>query len=136
MQLDEEAVSADPELPAFLAKPEGAPVYHGFPVVAESEVDGWRLGMITAFGVEGDGFVIAPDGTRAGLVWAAEGASHLDEQHPEYFDEVRGPESGRWGVFAVGVRLPLRGPDDARAYLAALLPRLQPIWEARRPAAG
>ncbi len=71
---DSNAKSADPGLPAFLARPDGTPVYHGFVVVEESETDGWRYGAITAFeGVEneceGDGFVIAPDGSRAGIVW-------------------------------------------------------------------
>ncbi|WP_287128243.1 hypothetical protein [Candidatus Cyanaurora vandensis] len=48
-------------------------------------------GAITAFeGLEqeeeGDGFVIAPDGTRAGVVWPIE--------HPE-FEVIRPPEADR-----------------------------------------
>ncbi|MEV0569546.1 hypothetical protein [Dactylosporangium sp. NPDC050588] len=80
--VDEDAVTTDPALPAFLAPPEDAPAYHGFPVVAESEVDGWRLGMISGFGVEGDGYVIAPDDGRAGLLWTAEGAGYFRAGHP------------------------------------------------------
>ncbi|MGI5175573.1 hypothetical protein ACQEVZ_04480 [Dactylosporangium sp. CA-152071] len=129
--VDEDAVTIDPALPAFLAPPEDAPAYHGFPVVAESEVDGWRLGMITGFGVEGDGYVIAPDDGRAGLVWTAEGAGYFRAGHPQFCDEVCGPDEYTWGVFSVGVRLPLRGPGDARAYLAALVPQLRPFWAAR-----
>jgi len=136
MLLDEEAATVDPALPAFLAPPEGAPAYHGFLVVAESEVDGWLLGMITGFGVEGDGYVISPDGRRAGLVWTAEGAEYFRTGGPEFCTEVRGPDERRWGVFSVGVRLPLRGPGDARAYLAALLPWLRPIWAARTSETG
>lgn len=69
--LDASAESANPHRPAFLARPEGTPVYHGFPVVEGVEVDGFRLGMITDFESspeDGDAFVVAPDGDRAGLV--------------------------------------------------------------------
>jgi hypothetical protein len=48
-------------------------VYHGFPVLPDVEVDGFRLGMISDWeaqpATEGDAFLIAPDGSRAGLVW-------------------------------------------------------------------
>ena len=72
--LDEQKVSSSSELPAFLSRPEGAPVYHGFVLVEETRTDGWCFGAITAFeepeGCKaGDGFVVAPDGSRAGLVW-------------------------------------------------------------------
>jgi hypothetical protein len=36
LSLDPEAGSADPTLPAFLARPQVAPVYHGFPLLEES----------------------------------------------------------------------------------------------------
>jgi len=136
MMLDEQARTVDPALPAFLAPPKDAPAYHGFLVVAESEVDGWLLGMITGFGAEGDGFVIAPDGGRAGLVWTAEGAGYFQAGGSAFCTEVSGPDGRRWGVFAVGVPLPLRGPGDARVYLAALLPWLRPLWVVRTSAAG
>jgi hypothetical protein len=42
MLLDPNARSADPALPAFLARPEDAPVYHGFPILEESLTEGWR----------------------------------------------------------------------------------------------
>jgi len=74
MFTDPDATSADPELPAFLARPPGAPVYHGFPLVEGAEVDGFQLGMISGMGedVVGDGYVVAPDGSRVGLIWEAE----------------------------------------------------------------
>jgi hypothetical protein len=72
---DEDAESADPALPAFLARPPGAPVYHGFPLIDGAEADGFRLGMITDLvsepALEGNAYVIAPDGSRAGLVMSA-----------------------------------------------------------------
>ena len=94
---DPEAASDSPGLPAFLARPEGAPVYHGFPIIEETMTDGWRYGAITSFakpgGCEaGDGFVIAPDGTRAGLVWSV-GVFPTEE--------VCAPTSDRWGVYSI-----------------------------------
>lgn len=52
---DPNAESCDPEKPAFLARPEGAPVYHGFPLVEETRTEGWCFGAITAF--EGPGWL-------------------------------------------------------------------------------
>jgi hypothetical protein len=43
LAIDEQAQSADPGLPAFLARPQGAPVYYGFPVLDGAEADGFRL---------------------------------------------------------------------------------------------
>ena len=71
---------------------------------------------------EGDGFVVAPDGSRAGLVWEAE------VDHPD-ITEVLAPDDLRWGVWAVGLSEPMRTKGEARAYLAALVPMLRPRWE-------
>jgi len=113
---DEQAESADPSLPAFLARPAGAPVYHGFPVIDGAEAGGFRLGMITDFlsepATDGDAYVIAPDGSRAGLVWQSGCAP--------YFEEVIAPQQSRWGVWAVGLPLPMTTRAEARDYLAAL----------------
>lgn len=53
---------------------------------------GFTLGKITDFEAEpcdeGDDFVVAPDGSRAGLVW--------EVYDPPYFQEVRSIETGRW----------------------------------------
>jgi hypothetical protein len=52
-----------------LARPPEAPVYHGFPILDDVEVDGFKFGMITDFEAEpasdGDAFAVAPDGKRA-----------------------------------------------------------------------
>src|SRR5262249_40078797 len=105
---------------------EGAPVYFGFPIIESSEVDGFRLGMITDFEAEpdtcGDAFVVAPDDSRAGLVWESE----LDEP---YFNEVLPPDADRWGVWAVGSRSALRSEGDAREFLRSCLPDLRARWE-------
>jgi hypothetical protein len=127
LALDPEAASASAGQPAFLSPPPGAPVYHGFPVVEGINVDGFQLGMITDFlsapDTYGDGYVIAPDGSRAGLVWEAE------VDHP-YVIETLAPDARRWGVWSVGLPLPLTTREEAQAYLAALIPLLRPRWEA------
>lgn len=128
LAIDEQAESADPALPAFLSRPAGAPVYHGFPVLDGVEADGFRLGMITDFlsepALEGDAYVIAPDGSRAGLVWESGCAA--------YFEQVLAPEQGRWGVWAVGLPLPMTTLEEARNYMAALVPQLRLCWQSWR----
>src|SRR5712692_7107845 len=97
LQLDETARSANPEVPAFLARPEGAAVYHGFPVLPETAVDRFTYGAITELGHNrGDGFVVAPDGSRAGLAWSV----HTGTQKPQ-ITQIYPLESSRWGVWDV-----------------------------------
>jgi hypothetical protein len=123
--IDPAAVSESPSKPAFVARPEGAPVYYGFEIALDVTVDGFTLGKITDFEAEpcdsGDAFVIAPDGSRAGLVWEVSGES--------YFDELLPIEHDRWGVWAVGFEYPMTSRENARSNLAAALPRLREKWE-------
>ena len=125
LALDAKAESFDPALPAFLARPEGAPVYHGFPVLADVVIDGFTLGLISdSFSSPsewGDAFVIAPDGRRAGLVWEAAGEP--------YFNTLIGAEVGRWGVFGVGTEHAPTSKREALLFLAELVPRLREAWE-------
>jgi hypothetical protein len=94
LAIDATAQSASPTEPGFIARPEGAPVYYGFVVLDDVTVDGFTLGKITDFEAEpcdeGDAFVIAPDGGRAGLVW--------EVYDPPYFREIMPVETGRWGL--------------------------------------
>jgi hypothetical protein len=81
--------------------------------------------MITDWEAEpadhGDAFVVAPDGSRAGLDW---------EVHPEpLVEEVCGLESDRWGVWYVRFPHPMRTREDARRNLAFVLPDLRRKWE-------
>jgi len=96
---DQNAISARTTEPAFIARPVGAPVYYGFVVLDDVVVDGFTLGKITDFEAgtcgTGDAFVIAPNGSRAGLVWEVCGKP--------YFEEVSAPEVGRVG--SVGRRV-------------------------------
>ena len=125
LALDPRAKSGDPDLPAFLARPEGAPVYHGFPIVDGITVDGFRLGKITDFEAEssdvGDAFVVAPDGSRAGLVWEISKEPH--------FSEVCVEDSGRWGVWAVNFPFPMNSRENIQKNLEAILPPLKEKWE-------
>lgn len=129
MRVDPEASSADPALPAFLAR-QGAPVYHGFPLVPESRQDGWVFGTISEFedpaGRDwGDAFVVAPDGARAGIVWSV-GTFPTKEVCP--------PDAGRWGVYAFAVPRPVRTADDMVRCFQAMLPELKAIHaRVRRP---
>jgi hypothetical protein len=94
VRLDQNAMSSDPELPAFIARPPNAPVYHGFPLLKNSELEGFVFGAITEpkgkRPVEwGDAFVVAPNGSRAGIVW------QVGKGEPRIVCE---PSNGRWGV--------------------------------------
>ena len=126
LQIDPDADSADPSLPAFLARPEGAPVYHGF-VLTDPQVDGFRLGLIS--GTEddaagGDAFIVAPDGSRAGLVW--DRAVDPTEVKPA---QVYRYTPDRWGVWAVRVPCSMSTEDDRLANLRELVIALRPKWE-------
>jgi hypothetical protein len=124
LAIDATALSASPTEPAFIAPPEGAPVYHGFVILDDIDVDGFTLGKITDFEAEpceeGDAFVIAPDGSRAGLVW--------EVSDKPYFQEVRPIETGRWGVWGVGFRLPMNSRENARRNLESIIPDLKLRW--------
>lgn len=132
IQTDPDARSADPSLPAFLARPAGAPAYHGFPLVDQSRTDGWCYGAITAFeeaeGCEaGDGFVVAPDGSRAGLVWS------VGDFPTEMVCE---PDEARWGVYSIAFPRAVRDVDDLVACFRAVLPELKVLYAKVRDGAG
>ncbi len=125
LKLDDAAVSNDSDLPAFLAKPEGAPVYYGFPLVPETMIDGWCLSAITEYedpdGCDsGDAYVVAPDGSRAGLGWDV-GEGKVSEICP--------PENGRWGVYQIWFSEPVRTTEDLVERFREVLPQLQKIYD-------
>lgn len=125
LAIDVHARSASREEPAFIAKPEGAPVYHGFQVLENVVVDGFQFGKITDFEAEpseeGDAFVVAPDNSRAGLVWEVADKVSVSQISP--------PEPGRWGVWAVCFLYPMNSRDNARRNLELILPTLKQKWE-------
>lgn len=128
--VDPAAPSASPTEPAFIAPPAGAPVYYGFQVLPDVVVEGFTYGKITDFELEhcneGDAFVVAPDNSRAGLVWEVSDNS--------YFREVCAPEVDRWGVWDVSFPHPMTSRENARKNLEWILPELKKRWEEwRRP---
>jgi hypothetical protein len=122
---DPDAVAATPGLPAFVAKPRGAPVYYGFRVLDDVDVDGFKLGMISDWearpGMEsGDAFVVAPDGSRCGLNWY---------RSPEpTVTEARRIDLDRWGVWNAGFPYPMDSRANATRNLAAVLGPLRDAW--------
>jgi hypothetical protein len=110
--------------PAFIAKPEGAPVYYGFPVLDDVVADGFTLGKITDFDLEpcdeGDAFVVAPDDSRAGLVWEVSDGNSVTE--------IRPFEPDRWGVWGVSFPHPMNSHENVRRNLEFILPSLKQKW--------
>jgi hypothetical protein len=125
LRIDPEAESANEEEPAFVARPVGAPVYHGFPILEDVEVDGFKLGMITDWEAEpsdyGDAFIVAPDNSRCGLIW------EIDDEG--CVESSGGFTETRWGVWNVGFPHPMDSRENARRNLAHVLGDLRPKWE-------
>jgi hypothetical protein len=125
LALDPLAESGSRTEPAFIARPAGAPVYHGFDVLSDVVVGGFTFGKITDFEIEqcdeGDAFVVAPDNSRAGLVWEI-------SDNP-YFREILGPETGRWGVWGVSFSNAMTSRENVRKNLESILPELKKRWE-------
>ena len=125
IRIEPDAPSGAGGRPAFIYRPKGAPVYHGFPILEDVSVDGFRLGMITDWEAEdtdiGDAFVVAPDDSRAGIIWEVCNEAYVKERKP--------PTSDRWGVWNVGFAEPMTTRDAARRNLAAILTTLRPAWE-------
>ncbi len=111
----------------YFTTTESIPVYYGFTVLDDVEVEGFKFGKTTEFEVGpnvtyGDAFVVAPDGSRAGLVW------EVSKENETYFEEVFPLASNRWGVWAVSFPYPMRNREDARRNLQAVLPELKEKW--------
>jgi hypothetical protein len=125
LAIDPKATSASATEPAFIAPPAGAPVYYGFQVLDDVVVEGFMLGKITDFEAlpsnYGDAFVVAPDGSRAGLVW--------EVFETAYFQEVSGFEPERWGVWGVSFPFAMDSRQNARRNLQFILPDLKQKWE-------
>ena len=103
---------------------EHPPIVHGIPVVPETKCEGWYYGAITEFiepdGCEdGDGYVVAPDGTCAGLVW---------EVGEGEFTEILPPDEERWGVYAVWFPRPVHTVEDLMFNFRFVLPDLQKAY--------
>lgn len=70
---------------------------------------------------DGDAYVIAPDGSRAALVWESGCGA--------YFRQVLAPEERPVGSVGGGFAAAHDHREEGRSYLAALVPRLRPCWQ-------
>jgi hypothetical protein len=125
LALDPLAKSGSQTEPAFIARPASAPVYHGFEILSDVVVGGFTFGKITDFESEpcneGDAFVVAPDNSRAGLVW--------EISDKPYFQEISAPEVQRWGVWSVSFPNTMTSHENVRKNLESILPELKKHWE-------
>lgn len=105
-------------------------VYSGFPLVMETETDGFIYGEITdhfnfdyeeeAHCTSGDGFVQAPDGSRAGIIW--------DIEEKPYISVSIEPEEDRWGVYYIGFVKPIKTMDDLIFNFRRVLPLIKDAY--------
>jgi hypothetical protein len=91
-------------------------------IIAGSEQDGWYLGLIGEPWpgpwpkINGDLFVVSPDGGQASLVWESEGPSII---------MLLGPDETRWGVFQVRFPIPVMRMADLVLNFHEILPLLK-----------
>lgn len=130
LAIDHDAPSADPGKPAFMAPPPGSLPYHGFQVLEQVDVDGFRWGAITALGAVApatiDGFIVAPDGSRAGVEWR--------RSSEPYVLMLAEPTAERWGVWRIGFTDDIVNEASATRALRAVISDLQLRWEQWRAA--
>ena len=109
-------------------------VYSRFPLVPETELDGWVYGAITEFinpeyhpkgTPDGDGYIQAPDGSRAGLVW--------DVGKPRV--RTIDANTDDWGLYHIWFPKPIRTVNDLRKGFLQVLPSLQRMYRKRNPKA-
>ncbi len=125
LAIDLDAISSRAGEPAFMAPPAGAQPYYGFQLLPEVEVSGFILGTITDFLRHqnldtGDGFIQAPDGSRAGLEWRMSSEPYVLMMAP--------PTANRWGVWMVGFTHRMDSLDAALANLTIAQPALEDRW--------
>lgn len=125
LAIDHDAPSADAGKPAFMAPPPGSQPYHGFSVMPDIQVDGFQWGAITVIepppAATLDGFVVAPDGSRAGIEWRKAGEP--------YVLMLAEPTAERWGVWRVGFVGDIVDKTTAIDALAAVVEELRERWD-------
>jgi hypothetical protein len=130
--VDVNANSAISDVPGYIARPAGEPVYYGFPILDDVNVDGFRLGIITDFEAEhypcGDAFVVAPDNSRCGLIWV--------ESEIPFLEEVSPLASDRWGVWRAGFSRPMISRENAVENLRSIIHLLRDRWQSWKSGEG
>jgi hypothetical protein len=126
LHLDLSAASAGESVLAFMAPPPNSPPYYGFRLTDISH-DCFTLGLISdvladdSAAEQGDGFIEAPDGSRAGFVWKVDA--------PYAFRTVE-DSATRWGVWLVGLDAPWFDRGAIEASFQPIVETLRPHWEA------
>ena len=128
---DAQTVDARQTPPAITSKRNTRPIYHAFRTIPETLTDGWLFGAITVYedpdGCDsGDGFVVAPDGSRAGLDWRV-GRGKIRKIAP--------PDERQWGVYEVFFPRPIRTTADLAGHFRAVLPQIKKVYHALQNAA-
>lgn len=115
----------------FFIRNEGEKVYTGFPLIQETETDGFIFGAISDFlepdseegCTTGDGYVQAPDGSRAGIVW------QIYPNGEKRFTILSESDEKRWGVFNIGFPKPIKTLDDLIDNFKQVLPLIKKHYE-------
>jgi hypothetical protein len=131
--VDPAAPTSEASKPAFMTPPPGSKPYHGFPLIEETRWHGWCYGAVTDFleadseaGCSiGDGFVEAPDGSRAGLMW------NVDPE-PK-FAVVEGPSGSRWGLFHFTIPEAIASVRDLQQTFWRMVPVLEQLYQRLHP---
>jgi hypothetical protein len=103
------------------------PAYDGYPLIPETETDGFTYGAITPLGQNpqrGAGYLQGPDGSRAGLQW--------ELTDSPYIMRIEGPDGERWGVYRLGFTRPVTTAADLLANLREALPKLRVLYSRAR----
>lgn len=125
--LQDQAAPNSKESQPFFIRNKGEQVYTGFPLIPETETDGYIFGAITDFlepdseegCTTGDGYVQAPDGSRAGLVW------QIYPKGEKRFTVLAEPDEKRWGVYNIGFPKPIKTLNDLVYNFKQLLPLIK-----------
>ncbi|MEK6871676.1 MAG: 3-deoxy-8-phosphooctulonate synthase [Nanoarchaeota archaeon] len=132
MILDKKAKSNSKNLPAFLSPPEGSKAYHGFQLINRINVEGFTYGAITNFlekdskdgCTSGDGYVEAPDGSRAGIAW---------EKGDKFsYSQMMDSDKERWGVYYFSIPFGIKNLDDMKKAFALMMPILKKFYQKNR----
>ncbi|HSW97300.1 MAG TPA: hypothetical protein VLF89_05735 [Candidatus Saccharimonadales bacterium] len=108
----------------FFIRDKNEKAYAGFPLIHETETNGFIYGAISNFlefdtdkGCQyGDGFIEAPDGTRAGLVWGVSGNTNVQL--------MSGADEKRWGIYAIDFPKQMKTIEDLVYNFREVLPYL------------
>lgn len=123
-------LKATPGKPYFIREKEEQ-VYTGFPLIPETETDGFIFGAITDFlepdskegCTTGDGYIQAPDGSRAGIIWQV-----FPNREKKIAISMK-PDEKRWGVYNVGFPKPITSLTDLIYNFKEILPLFKKEYE-------